>query len=217
MKKLSTIFIALFFLATASACSATSSSRLSDTRFKDKRNVGDFTSIEVGGAMNVTVNIGSESSVEVIGDDHLISRVVTEVNGGTLEIGVKGRESFNGEVRVIITTPQLISAEVSGASHFKVYNLNNSTFTLDASGASHIFIEGSTNSLIVDGSGASHFDLSKFSASSANVDLSGACHGVFNVQNQFNVEASGASQVEYYGTPEIKTQVSGASRIKSIN
>lgn len=217
MKKLSTIFIALFFLATASACSAGSSLKLSDTRFKDKRNVGDFNALDISGAIDVKVYIGSETSVEVIATDDMVSKIRTEVINNILEVGFIGRGNFNSKAQVIIHVPSLVSAEVSGASNMNISNLNNSSFTLDVSGASKIEIEGSTSSLTVDGSGASQMNLSKFSASNASIDLSGASHGIFSVQNQLVVDASGASVVEYYGKPELKSEVSGASKIKSLN
>jgi hypothetical protein len=217
MKKLSTIFIALFFFSTAIACNAGNSSRLSDTRFKDKRSVGSFSSIDISGAIDVKVYIGSETSVEVIANDNLLSRVKTEVNGSTLEIGIKGKENFNGKVQVIVYTPELVSAEVSGASKLFVSNLNNSSFTLDVSGASIVKIEGSTNNLTLDVSGASDINLSNFTASNATGDFSGASHGVLNVQNNLTIEASGASYIKYYGNPELKSDISGASNIKSIN
>lgn len=220
MKKLSTVFISLFFLGTAvtaAACSTGSSSKITDTRFKDKRNVGNFTALDIGGAIDVKVYIGSETSVEVIAPDDMTSRIKTEVNNNTLEIGFEGRGNFNGKAQVIIHVPQLVSAEVSGASSLNISNLNNSSFTLDVSGASNVQIEGNTSNLVVDGSGASKMDLSKLSVSTASIDVSGACHGIFSVQSNLVVDASGASVIEYYGKPELKSEVSGASKIRSLN
>jgi hypothetical protein len=213
MKNLSTVFIMLFIFSSVIACNAGGSI----SKINDIRNVGSFNSIDVSGAIDVKVYVGSESSVEVTAPDNMLSNVVTEVVGSTLKVYFKGKGNFNGKVQVIVRTPQLVSAEVSGASKLYVANLNNSSFTLDVSGASRVEVEGSTSSLTVDASGASHMDLSKFSVSNAMVDVSGASHGILNVQNNLTIDASGASHVEYYGTPEIKSDVSGASRIKSIN
>jgi surface protein len=203
----------LFVFSTVIACNAGGSI----SKIKDIRNVGSFNSIDISGAIDVKVYVGSESSVEVIAPDNMLSNIVTEVEGNTLKVYFKGKGNFTGTAQVIVRTPQLVSAEVSGASKLYVANLNNSSFALDVSGASKVEVEGSTSSLTVEGSGASHLDLSKFNTSNATVDMSGASHGILNVQNQLTIDASGASRVEYYGTPEIKSDVSGASQIKSIN
>lgn len=216
MKNLSTVFIVLstiFIFSTAFACNTTSSL----AKLQDLRNIGSFNSISVSGAIDVKVNIGSGTSVEVIGPDDMVSNIVTEVKDNTLHVYFKGKGNYKGKAQVIVSTLELTSARVSGASKLYVANLNNSSFTLDVSGASKVEVEGSTSNLTVEASGASHMDLSKFSVSNATVDVSGASHGIFNVQNNLTIDASGASHVEYYGTPEIKSAVSGASRIKSIN
>jgi len=52
----------------------------------------------------------------------------------------------------------------------------------------------------------------------ARIDMSGASEVEINVLESLSVELSGASEVKYYGNPQMKhISTSGASEIKSMD
>ena len=65
-----------------------------------------------------------------------------------------------------------------------------------------------------DVSGASNLDLSNFHVNDANIGLSGASHATVNLDGRLDVEASGASSLEYIGEPTLgNINTSGASTV----
>jgi hypothetical protein len=63
-------------------------------------------------------------------------------------------------------------------------------------------------------SGASNLDLNNFQVANADLEVSGASHAVVNPTGTLNVNASGASSVQYVGNPTLgNIQTSGASNV----
>jgi hypothetical protein len=82
------------------------------------------------------------------------------------------------------------------------------------SGASHSELSGSGGELALEVSGASHATLTDFPVTGATLDISGASGAAIRTDGALNVNVSGASSVDYYGTPSLNNvNVTGASRL----
>jgi hypothetical protein len=102
---------------------------------------------------------------------------------------------------------------LSGASQAGgVIEMNDGSFKL--SGASSLELQGSADDISVDASGASRVRLPDFPVLTVDVHLSGASSAVVNVSTRMDVDLSGASDLEYYGSPKLgKLNMSGASTL----
>ena len=102
---------------------------------------------------------------------------------------------------------------ISGASRVTGHlDAQNARFGI--SGASRCQLEGSTGPTDLNVSGASRFDCSNLILKSANANVSGASHAAVNTSGVLNLEVTGASSLDYYGTPTLgKAVVNGASQI----
>ena len=83
----------------------------------ESRSVGSFDGLDVSEGINVNllVDPGAVPSVSVTFDDNLLSKLVTEVRGGTLVIEFDGSVSILGSGRFVdVTVDSLDSIEVSG-------------------------------------------------------------------------------------------------------
>ena len=101
--------------------------------------------------------------------------------------------------------------EASGASNIKG-SLETGRTDLRLTGASDAKITGSGDDMHLNASGASGAKLTGFSVTSAVVNLSGASDGDVSVSDKLDLDISGASTLNYYGSPVIgKTEISGAS------
>ena len=68
--------------------------------------------------------------------------------------------------------------------------------------------------MVSDVSGASNLNLESFPVNDATVTVSGASHAVVNPSGTLNVDASGASSLQYIGNPNLGTiNTSGASTV----
>lgn len=178
------------------------------------RDISGFDALDISGAMEVEVVAQKEFSVQIEGDDNLLEFIRTEVRGSKLYIDSQKRYSTNGRIRVRIGAPNIERLDVSGASIVSVADLKSSSLTVDSSGASKIKVTGQTDELTVDMSGASKLEAFDLKARNANVDASGACQMSVFVSEDLKADLSGASKLNYEGTPKnVKKKTSGASSI----
>lgn len=199
------------------------------------RSIADFTSIEVSSALKVIFTQGPVYKVEVVADDNFIGYITTEVKNGELQIGIKKMKCFNKvtNAEIHITAPVLTGVEVSGASVFESTNLiegqnissslsGSSTmrlnvkvtmFNAELSGASKIEVTGVTKDLFINGSGASELNAIGLKGQSASIDFSGSSSGTISVLGNLNATLSGASVLNYYGSPIVTSNLSGSSSL----
>lgn len=201
--------------------------------------LGAFDEIEAGNVFFITVVPSNESSVTVKGFRKDISDLLVQNRNGELSIqykknGLKLRKIRRYKMEIVIKTNTLKKLDLSGASKTSVSELFDfQKLEVDLSGASQLDLKGTANKIDADISGASELTLLKkvtqidaeisgastlhaFDAETqeAYLDLSGASKAKVSVAKILDVEASGASVVTYKGDPSIKSNLSGASKIK---
>lgn len=203
-----------------------------------QRNVGDFNSIEAGGAVQVRVRQDAAHSVRVETDENLLEYLEIFKDGNTLVIHPKKGYNLqpSEEVIVHVSAPAFQALDVSGASAIiSEGQLTTKDLELSASGASELRLDVAASDLQADLSGASTLELrgnsARFSteASGASkikclnlvtdettLDLSGATDAEITANKQLNIEASGASNVDYRGNPNINQNSSGASSVRKM-
>lgn len=102
---------------------------------------------------------------------------------------------------------------VSGASKVNgSIEMDDGNFNV--SGASSLELQGSADDISIQASGASDVILSDFAVITAGVELSGASNAVINVSSRMDINLSGASELEYIGSPKLgKLNMSGGSTL----
>ena len=210
-----------------------------------KIRVGNFQSLEIGHDFDVQIIKGNVCSITASGRADDLEKLDVQVEGNTLKFDLDASWSWMGynknhkKIKLLITLPRIKSAEfsgashvnlrgfddeeqmnitVSGASHFAGDSIQADKLVLELSGASHAKISGRIAKLDVELSGASHLDADALLARDADIEASGASHAQVNIQKSLQVEASGASKIEYKGNPmNLSKDVSGASTVRRAN
>jgi hypothetical protein len=213
MRKISllVIVISLFF---AGCHNMGPGVRGSGKRVIQKREIGDFKSISTQGAFDIRVVCQQPVSLEVEGDDNILSIVSSEVSGGVLYL--KNLRNFNVSEPIIfrINVPNLEAFAVSGAGKIDISGLNNEKFEIDSSGAPNIRVAGITKLVDIDSNGAAKIDTHKLQADRAVVDSKGVSKIDLDVKDQLDVTISGPSQVTYEGDPVVKKTVHGPGKLE---
>ena len=203
--------------------------------------VGQFHSVEVGGAIHVNVRQDSVMQpVKVETDENLQALVEIYESNGVLHIMPEDHINLDPtrSVTVYVAAPQFRGLAASGASRIRGENklISNETFDLGASGASeleldlkaprvnaetsgasNITLAGETKELRLEGSGASHFKCMDLLTENTRVGISGASSADVFASVKLDVEASGASGVKYRGSASVSQDVSGASSVKKVD
>jgi hypothetical protein len=107
--------------------------------------------------------------------------------------------------------------EISGASNLTGDIKIGGRAVFNVSGASRVKLGGTAENMQLDLSGASQARLSELALKDADVNFSGASSGQLNIKGQLNMNLSGASRLEYSGSPTLgKVQISGASNLRQF-
>ncbi len=178
------------------------------------RDIAGFHAIDVGGVFEVEITAQKEFGVEVEADDNLLPLIRTEVRNGVLRIKTERKLSTSNPIRIRISAPDISDLDISGAANITVINVKNSEMNVDSSGASKIKITGETAKLTVDVSGATKVDAEKLAVENATVEASGASKVAVQVSGELRTKASGASRVDYSGSPtNVIKRTSGAASV----
>jgi hypothetical protein len=191
--------------------------RSSGNYIKEEREVGNFSSLDIGGAFTVILSQGSEEKLVLEADAEEMSEIITEVVGDELKIHTKPgwNERFH-EMTVYLTFKNLDNLDFSGAVEVKAQEaLTFDGLTMDVSGASEIDLDFTASKLEADFSGASELNFTG-KCDKGYIEISGA--GEINAENmEFTdlvIELSGASQGKVFATGVLKIDASGASTVK---
>ena len=126
-----------------------------------------------------------------------------------VDIGLSGASDLNIDFLEIGDT----RFEISGASHMSG-NIKMTEGRFNLSGASTTELAGSATNVLIEVSGASDARLSEFQVVDANVSLSGASRATVNATGRLDADVSGASKLNYLGSPTLgKMITSGGSTV----
>lgn len=238
MKKLAGSSYLIFALLSIIACSTPGNEReLSGVIETKIFETSEFDAVDYGSAFEVQIKMSSTYKVTATGDEVDLEDLEAEVVAGVLEISFSNADLFNqvnrGKVKLLIETPSLMDIDAGGASQTTVDGFDSfETLNIDVSGSSKIELNAAVRNLKIDISGASSAvlkqdigslegDLSGSSSLKADdksilkatLDLSSASSADVNVEQELNVNVSGASQVKYTGSPKVTEETSGAGRV----
>ena len=194
-----------------------------------------FDQVSVSNTFNVEVTRSDTFTVEVTADDNVLERVEVRVRGSTLELQLESGLSLrNATLEAVITMPELVSVEASGASRARFEgfgatarfdarasgassirgDIETDDLSADVSGASTVELAGSAATAELEASGASGLELRALEVAVADVRLSGASRADLTVTDELDIDASGASRVSYRGDPGIgRIDLSGGSSV----
>jgi hypothetical protein len=167
---------------------------------REQRDVGPFDSIEVSGGIALRLNVdpSAATSVTVNYDDNIIDRIVTEVDGTTLQIASRGTyNTIGGEERYV----EVIVPTLQG---------------LTASGGADAIGEGAVDVLDLRASGGANVDLALLPVGDMTLEASGGANVVVSVTDAITGSASGGADVVVHGDPPLQNiDVSGGADLSN--
>lgn len=191
----------------------------------------DFDRLEVSEAIEITVAQGSTFAISAQGDRRNLDDLNIYKNGTTLVMKFRGNNNRQYTTYVTVTMPALQGMSLSGAvkgsatgfsetARFDLvlsgasilqFNADIEDLHGDLTGASELRLNGKGHVVDVSVSGASSLSAFDFPVDEAKLLVTGASHARINASQKLTVSASGASDVLYRGTPQIDSNITGAS------
>lgn len=183
---------------------------------KEIREIEDFDELEVSGAYNIEIEVGSNTSLEINAEDNLQKYIKTEVINNRLIIENSHSLSPKRKIKIVISTPSLQEVESSGISNIYADGIDERVFTLDLSGAGFIELYGKVEQFNAELSGAGRLEAKELYARFIDIDASGASNAEVYVSERLVVDLSGTGTIEYFGSPdEVDENISGVGRLVS--
>ncbi len=223
MKNLRYGMIAFIVMAATLACSITLGNGKtvagSGKIISESRSVSKFTSIELAGSGNVTVQVGKPQSISVEADDNIVPLIETTVKGSKLVIGIKSNTSITTKqpIRITVTVEALDGVSITGSGNVTVKDLNADHINIELSGSGNITVEGSAKDLQVTLNGSGTIMTGDLKVESANVKLTGSGNITVNASQSLDANLSGSGTIKYRGNPpKVNQKVTGAGVINSI-
>jgi hypothetical protein len=200
----------------------------------EERKLSEFTGLKANCAFNIFVSQGQDQMVKIETDENLMSKVVTEVHSGTIEVSCKSIGKAT-KLNVYITSPKLVRIESDGAANIRSENtLTGPQFTVIAGGASKLNLnldaEGKIDYKVREAAVATikakAVEINSETSGAANLKVSGttAKHafkagGASNIKafelvtDETTGELSGAANAQVLARKKLNADLSGASNL----
>ncbi|MDW3210834.1 MAG: head GIN domain-containing protein [Reichenbachiella sp.] len=193
---------------------------------KETRKLDDFSSIEVGEAIELIITQGDKNEAVIEVDDIDLDDVITEVRGSELNIERKNSNRNNsnnrGEVVVRLTYKEIDEISVnSAASVFsksiikaKEFELNASSagqmeleleveeLQVEVSSAGNVEVAGTCSSLDLEVSSAGRYEGYDLVCTTIKAEASSGGSGEVFVKNRLDADAGSGGAIYYKGDPD---------------
>lgn len=182
----------------------------------ERRALQGFHRVQQDGFMDVEIAVGDGYEVEVSGDDNLIPKVVTRVDGETLVVTTE-RGSYRSKtpLKVRITMPKLDGLRLNGAGNVRATGIESDEFLAEIRGAGSLNLSGIAGGFRVVLAGAGSVEADRFRADRATVELSGTGEARVYARESLDAKVNGVGSVRYFGNPRAVTrQVNGVGSIQ---
>ena len=202
----------------------------------ENRTATDFSQISLEGSAEVNVTFGNVESVNISGEDNIISLIETNVVNHKLIIKTKPLMTYSATKPVVIniTMKTLEGLSLSGSGNINISKFEGDAFDVNLAGSGDINFSGySGESIDVDlpGSGtivlagsASRIQISlggsgnilanKLQAKSATVTLNGSGNIKVYCSESLNATLNGSGNIQYEGNPlTVNKKVNGSGNI----
>jgi hypothetical protein len=205
--------------------------------FTQEEAITGFDKVDASHSFEVDISQGEAYSVIIRADDNVLPHLQVVKQRDTLKIGLKPGQVYSirdATMQAEVTMPELTGLDLSGASQATItgfesakdlsVDLSGSSSLrgdieagnagYDVSGSSDVSLTGSGGDVTIDASGNSDVDLSDFPVADANIHASGSSRVIVNPNGRLDVDASGASDITYLGSPTMGAiDTSGSSTI----
>jgi len=178
----------------------------------EDRTISTFTEIDVGGAFEIEWQSGAPA-LRITTDENLLSYVESDVSGDTLHLRTHDQIWPTHGIKVVISSPTRTAVRIRGAVKLTAKQLTGPKFALEASGASHVSLDGNIDELLADMTGASELEAGGLQTKTAEISTTGAGDAEVAVADTLKVAITGAGKVTYSGNPTIEKHITGAGTV----
>ena len=206
---------ALALLAVGSvvtACSATAGSGQLATQ---SRQVSGFTSVELAGVGELSIDQTGTESLTVSAEDNLLPLLTSKVEGDTLILGKKpnNRIVTTKPITYTLTMKDITGLAVSGSGTINAPKLSTDALRIEISGSGMITTAGNADDQSLEISGSGRYLADGLTTKTTTAEISGSGTASVVASDALDVKISGSGTLTYSGNPQVTQTVSGSGRL----
>lgn len=179
------------------------------------RTLPPFTRLEVDGALDVTVNVGKDSLLELHGDANLFPHVGSSVVNGELKLEPDAVLKPAQKLTLSLGVARLDYVAAGIAAKVAVHGVKTEAFSVRTGGAAQLTVDGSSSELSVGARSVSRVDLGTFSAAHARVSALEFARVELGYLEKLDADQRGMAIITYRGTPAVTTHADRAENVAS--
>jgi hypothetical protein len=194
------------------ACSATAGSGQLATQ---SRQVSGFTSVELTGVGELSIDQTGTESLTVSAEDNLLPLLTSKVEGGTLILGKKPNTRIvtTKPITYTLTMKDITGLAVSGSGTINAPKLSTAALRIEISGSGVITTAGNANDQNVEISGSGRYLADGLTSKTTTAEISGSGTADVVASDTLDVKISGSGTLTYSGNPQVTQTVSGSGRL----
>lgn len=174
----------------------------------------DFSQIEVDGAAELEITIGTPPRVELLGDENLLGLISTQVDDGKLTIQPQQSLRPSMPLRIRVVAPSVERIAAAGATGVRFDRVAGDEFWIECHGASSAVLSGRADRLQVRAWEGSTVDANEVEARDVEAKLAGAAQVEVHANQQLSVQLTGASSLTYSGSPKVTKNLATAGSLR---
>ncbi|WP_374945266.1 head GIN domain-containing protein [Sphingomonas sp.] len=196
--------------------------------------VADFDTVDLRGADDVDVRVGSGFSVRAEGPSDMLDQLRVTRDGKSLRIDRRGFHWGSGTVKVLVTMPQIAGAKVSGSGDVAIDRVEGERFdgaiagsgglaiaamqvnaaSLSIAGSGDVKAAGTARRLTVDIAGSGNVDAADLRSNGAKVSVAGSGNVRAGVTGDAQVDLAGSGDVDLGPGARCTTRSHGSGTVR---
>ena len=231
-------FLAIPLLLLSISCDERNYS-VSTASVQEKKNLTGVTRLQLDGVFNLTITQSDQESIEVVGDESMIKKLLIDQDGDLLTLSMEedlGDNLFDkNELRINLSLKDLKELNYDGVGNvktqgtFKVGDVSligsgvgNLELDLDAQQidadfdmVGNINLQGKANRAFFTNNGVGNLDASNLIVKDMEINSSGIGNVEVHCSGDLSLMVDGIGKVSYSGNPRIiKKEVSGIGKVE---
>jgi hypothetical protein len=232
-------FLAIFLLLLATSCDERKYS-ISTASIQEKKKLTGVTRLQLDGVFNLTLTQSDQESIEVVGDESMIKKLLIDQDGDLLTLSMEEDLDDNffdkKELKINLSLKDLKELNYDGVGNVKTQGtfkvgdfrligsgVGNLELDLDAQQidanfdmVGNINLQGKANRAIFTNNGVGNLDASKLIVKDMEIKSSGIGKVEIHCTGDLSLEVDGIGKVSYSGNPRIiKKEVSGIGKVEA--
>lgn len=180
------------------------------------RELPEFTRVVASIDLDISITQNNTQLVEVIVNDNLQERILTNVSGNTLFISLIDGSYRNETFQVNIQVPSLEKIQLNDNTRAEI-DFSTNQLELEVNGSSEVNLQGTSEVLYTNINDDGRINALLFITSVLNTTSRDASEIEITCSNELNGSIDQAARVSYRGMPVINARTSEDGQIININ